>query len=61
MTTYLNDRQLAERFGVARASVWRWVKSADIAFPKPVSLSPGCTRWKLSDIEAWEASRTVSA
>lgn len=23
-----------------------------------VILSPGCTRWKLAEIEAWEAQRT---
>ncbi|TKW67168.1 MAG: AlpA family phage regulatory protein [Paracoccus denitrificans] len=26
-------------------------------FPQPVKLTPGCTRWKLSEIEAWEAAK----
>jgi len=30
---------------------------ADSNFPKPVKLSPGTTRWKLADIEAWETTR----
>ncbi|WP_136684659.1 helix-turn-helix transcriptional regulator [Falsirhodobacter xinxiangensis] len=54
---YINDKQLAERFAVSRQSVWRWVK-ADPKFPRPYSLSPGCTRWKLSEIEIWEDCRS---
>lgn len=53
---YLSDAQLAERYGVHRTTPWRWAKT-DPAFPKPVSLSPGCTRWRLSAIEAWEAKK----
>ena len=58
--TFLSDTQLAARYGVHRSTPWRWAK-ADPAFPKPVTLTPGCTRWKLSDIEAWEASRATAA
>jgi predicted DNA-binding transcriptional regulator AlpA len=50
---YLKDTQLAERFGVDRVTIWKWVKRG--GFPKPVKLSPGCTRWRMADIEAWEA------
>lgn len=41
--TYLTDTQLAARYGIHRTTLWRWAKK-DPAFPKPVSLSPGCTR-----------------
>jgi prophage regulatory protein len=58
--TYLSDAQLAARYGVHRTTPWRWAKSAN-TFPKPVMLTPGCTRWKLSEIEAWEASRADAA
>jgi prophage regulatory protein len=58
--TYLSDAQLAKRWGVHRTTPWRWAKT-DPAFPKPVSLSPGCTRWRQSAIEAWEASKGKSA
>ena len=51
--TYLSDKQLAERFGISRTTVWRWAKSYS-RFPKPVSLGPGVTRWRLEDIETWE-------
>jgi prophage regulatory protein len=54
--TYLTDVKLAQRYGVHRTTPWRWVKS-DPSFPKPIVLTAGCTRWKLSDIEAWEKTK----
>lgn len=56
---FVSDKQVAERYGVTRPTVWRWLKS-DPAFPKPISLSPGCTRWKLDEIESWEAARRAA-
>jgi prophage regulatory protein len=57
--TYLSDLEVARRYGVHRSTPWRWVKT-DPAFPKPIVLSPGCTRWKLADLVAWEESREHS-
>tara|TARA_R100000935_G_scaffold58516_1_gene95986 strand:+ start:1993 stop:2181 length:189 start_codon:yes stop_codon:yes gene_type:complete len=58
--TYLADKTLAERYGVSRNTVWRWHRErAD--FPRAVRLSPNCTRWRLSDIAAWEASKAEVA
>ncbi len=54
--TYVSDKTLADRWSIHRVSVWRMAK-ADPNFPKPVKLSPGTTRWKLADIEAWETTR----
>ena len=51
-TTYLTDKQVADRFSISRATTWRWVERHK--FPKPIKLSPGCTRWRLSDVERWE-------
>lgn len=59
-TTYLSDTQLAARFGVHRSTPWRWVKT-DPSFPKPVVLSPGCTRWSLEEIELWEDAKKTGA
>lgn len=56
---YLSDKQVASRYNVTRPTVWRWVK-ADSTFPKPISLSPGCTRWRLDEIESWEAARRAA-
>lgn len=55
---YLQDAQVAARYGVSRASIWRWIKS-DQTFPKPVSLSPGCSRWRMEDLEKWERSKAA--
>ncbi|NDW46550.1 AlpA family phage regulatory protein [Ruegeria sp. PrR005] len=57
--TYLPDTKVAERYDVHRTTPWRWAKT-DPSFPKPVVLSPGCTRWRLADLEAWEQSREVA-
>ena len=52
---FLSDKQAAGRFGVSRVTVWRWHNQGD--FPKPIKLSAGCTRWRLSDLERWEAKK----
>ncbi|PXX97361.1 helix-turn-helix transcriptional regulator [Halomonas sp. LBP4] len=57
--TYLTVKQLSARYGVSVPSVWRWAREGD--FPQPVRLSKCCTRWRLDDIEAWEASRKEEA
>ena len=57
---YISDTQLAARYSVHRATIWRWVK-ADPSFPQPVILSPGCTRWRLSQVCAWEAAKDERA
>jgi prophage regulatory protein len=55
MQIYLSDVQLAERYGVARPTIWRW--SAAGSIPSPVQLSPGCTRWLKEEVEACDAQR----
>ena len=58
---YLRDTEIAERYGVSRATVWRWHQDRP-DMPRAVRLSPGCTRWRLAAIEAWEAAKAgVSA
>lgn len=55
---YLSDRQLGARWAVHHLTPRRWLKTDD-TFPKPVRLTPGCTRWKLSEIEAWERAKAA--
>lgn len=57
--TYLTDRQFAARYGNHRTWTWRALKT-DPKFPKPVKLSGGTTRWKLSEILAWEESKIAT-
>lgn len=52
---YLSANQIAARYGIDKATPWRWSAHGD--FPKPVQISSGCTRWILSEVEAWDAAR----
>ena len=57
---YLSDQDLARRWGVARPTIWRWHRE-QAEFPRCVKLAPGCSRWKLSEIEEWEAHQATSS
>ena len=50
---YLTVRDVAQRFAVSVQTVWRWAKERP-EFPKPVELSLGTTRWRISDLIAFE-------
>ena len=54
--SFISDAQLAARYGVSRNTVWRWTREQE-GFPQPLKLTPGCTRWRMSDVERWETSR----
>ena len=54
---FLSDVQVAARYAVSRATVWRWSRATE--FPGPVRLGPGTTRWRLSELEDWERKRTL--
>ena len=47
----LNARQVCERIGFSRVTMWRWVKRG--AFPAPVYPAPKLPRWRARDIEFW--------
>lgn len=57
--TYLSDVDIAKRYGIARPTVWRWHREQR-DFPRVVKLTPGCARWKLSDIESWERNQAMA-
>lgn len=56
---YSSDKSLADRYKVSRSTIWRWAQAGRL--PQPVKLSPGCSRWRSSDIAAWEAKRVEGA
>ena len=58
--TYLSDKDLSERYHITRNTVWRWHRERS-DFPRSVKLSSNCTRWKLSNITAWETSQVEVA
>jgi predicted DNA-binding transcriptional regulator AlpA len=51
---YLNVKQVARRFGVGVATIWRWSTDSS-GFPRPVRLGAGTTRWSLDELVAFEA------
>lgn len=53
---YLSVDQVSSRFSVSKDSIWRWRRDGE--FPAPVKLGGRTTRWRLSDIEAWESQCT---
>jgi prophage regulatory protein len=58
--TYLADITLAKRYGIARNTIWRWHRERP-DFPRAIKLSTNCTRWKLSEVIAWEALKAGAA
>lgn len=50
---FLSDRMVAERYGVQKQTIWRWAKTSPL-FPKPIKFEGGTTRWRLSDLIAYE-------
>lgn len=57
--TFFSDRQLSKRYGVHPKTIWAWVRHKE--FPRPVKLTSGCTRWRSTDVETWEAERAEGA
>jgi len=51
---YMSTHQLAQRYGVARETIWRWVRRGTL--PRPVLGGPGSqARWSKEEIEARDA------
>lgn len=55
----LTSKQVRARYGdVSDMCLWRWLRSKDLNFPKPLEINRR-RYWKLADLEAWEAERTA--
>jgi predicted DNA-binding transcriptional regulator AlpA len=53
---YLSAQDLARRYTISVQTVWRDTKhNPDI--PKPIKILNGSTRWRISEIMAFEISR----
>ncbi|MEP4197261.1 MAG: AlpA family phage regulatory protein [Aliishimia sp.] len=57
---FLNVKAVADRYSTHIATIWRWAKDVD-DFPAPVKLGNGATRWRLSDLDAYEDRRSAIA
>lgn len=51
---HLTDNEVAALFKVSKQTIWRWIKTSE-AFPKPVKIEKGTTRWRLSEVVAYQA------
>ncbi|WP_373190806.1 helix-turn-helix transcriptional regulator [Halomonas sp.] len=58
--TFLTVRQVADRLAISVPTVWRWARERP-DFPKPHRIGPAATRWRLDDLEAWEAKQGEAA
>lgn len=56
---YLTVKQVADRYNVTKATIWRWVRT-DPTFPRPVKFSEQATRFEFSALESWEQSRRAA-
>ncbi len=50
---YLSVASVARRYDVCVSTVWRWVKSRQ--FPTSVKISNGTTRWRIADLDGYDA------
>jgi prophage regulatory protein len=57
---FLTDIQAGDRYGVSSATIRRWVRTIP-SFPRPINLSPGCTRWRLEDLVSYETGLSAAA
>jgi|TARA_R110002012_G_scaffold254780_2_gene433903 prophage regulatory protein len=59
MQTYLSVKSVAHRYDIGISTVWLRVKQGKL--PQPIKLHGTSTRWKLEDLEKWEASQVQEA
>jgi predicted DNA-binding transcriptional regulator AlpA len=50
--------EIADRLGVSRTSVWRYIRRED--FPEPVAQMSGKRIWKGADIDRWRKKNPPS-
>lgn len=53
---WISPKRAAEMFDISQATLWRWVKYQP-GFPRPVKLSPGCTRFNLQQLSEFARAK----
>jgi prophage regulatory protein len=51
MSRFLRIKEVMNKTGIARSTIWLWVK--EDKFPKPIKLSPRITVWDNNEIDKW--------
>lgn len=52
---YMRPKQVMAHFQICESTLWNWVKSGK--FCQPLKLSDGVTRFDVTEIRAWLATR----
>lgn len=55
---FLSIDEVAQRYGVSHATIWRWVKN-NKHFPEPIKLSLGTSRWSENQLLEFENRATL--
>lgn len=51
MNNFLRITEVMKKTGIAKSTIWLWVK--EDKFPKPIKLSPRITVWEEEKIDYW--------
>jgi len=51
MSSFLRITNVMKKTGIAKSTIWLWVKQNK--FPKPIKLSPRITVWSEDSINEW--------
>ncbi len=54
-TLFLSRNQVRARYGIGHTTLYDWVER--YGFPAGYRMGPRLTRWKISELEAWEAKQ----
>jgi len=57
MEKFIRITGVMEQTGLAKSTIWAWVKKEQL--PKPLKLSSTVTVWKQSDLNRWIEERQV--
>jgi len=58
VSRFLSIDEVAQRYGVSHATIWRWVKN-NKHFPEPIKLSSGTSRWSEKQLLEFESRATL--
>jgi predicted DNA-binding transcriptional regulator AlpA len=51
--------QVLTRYSVTAMTVWRWLRSKTLNFPKPITINRR-RYWRLQDLVSWERERATA-
>ncbi|WP_419765447.1 MAG: helix-turn-helix transcriptional regulator [Arcobacter sp.] len=57
MTNFIRIQDVMKKTGIARSTIWLWVK--ENRFPKPVKLSARITVWEEDKIQEWQKAQLL--